>query len=118
MAQQSGLRAIQVFLSYLGIVQGQREAEPVRRLLVASLGPRGEEVYMSWQDQLIATGEAQGVARGLAQQRAMFLSLLQQRFGALSPQVTATVEAADTDQLTTWTAGFFSAPTPEALLGL
>ena len=124
-AQQNGLRAIRVFLSYLGIVQGQRPSEPVRRLLVAALGPTGEEVFMSWQEQLIAQGraegevggEARGEARGRASQRAMFLSLLRQRFGEPSEAVVGAVEAASTETLTAWTERFFRATSPEELVG-
>lgn len=118
-ASQNGLRAIRVFLSYLGIVQGQRPSEPLRRLLVAALGPVGEEEYMSWQEQLIAQGRAEGEAGGEARgQRALFMTLLRQRFGEPSAAVALAVEEASTEALTAWAERFFRASSPEELLGL
>ena len=76
---------------------------------------------MSWQDQLMAQGEAIGEARGeargrRAEQRRMFLSLLRQRFGEPSTDVIARVEAASTETLTAWTDRFFSATSVDELL--
>lgn len=105
-AAQSGLRAIRVFLSYLGIVLGQPESEPVRRLLVEALGPQGKEVFMTWQEHIEARGRAEGEARGRAEglrlQRTMVRDLLEQRFGALPAEAAARVETADEDQLSAW----------------
>ena len=114
-ADGPGLRAIAQVLSYIGIVAGRRSPlERVQRFLVQTLGPRGEEAFMTWQEQI----EARGEARGRENQRRMFLSLLRQRFGAISTTVEARVAAASTDELTAWTEGFFAASSPEQLLGL
>ena len=115
-ADGPGLHAIQRVLSYIGHVQGRRQPlERVRRFLVQTLGPRGEEAFMTWNEEI----EARGVTRGRTEgQQRMFLDLLQQRFPTVSDAVRARVQTATVDELTAWTSAFFRASSPEELVGL
>ena len=106
-----GLRALQLVLSYIAHVQGPRGKDQLRPFLVKALGTTGQEAYMSWTSEIEARGEARG-------KREIFLSLLQQRFGPLTPDVLTRVNDASVDELTAWTERFFRAASAEELVGL
>jgi predicted transposase YdaD len=90
--------------------------------LVASLGPKAEEAYVTIADMFRAEGEArgraEGRAEGLAEGRAeMLVQQLTLKFGPLPEAVSETVHAASSDQIQTWAARVLTADTLNQVLG-
>ncbi len=74
--------------------------DEVRETFKAVAGPRAEEAVVTAGEQLIAEGEARGVAKG---ERKIFLRLLNVRFpGQVTPEIERRVRNATDAQLVAW----------------
>jgi Domain of unknown function (DUF4351) len=93
--------------------RAHRHAAPdtVRQRIAAVVGPEHEDIMLSVADQLIQQGfdkgiekgREQGLEQGLEQgQRALFLRLLDRRFGAVPAHIAARVAAAGPADLERW----------------
>lgn len=73
----------------------------------------------SWTQEWLKQGRQQGMQQGVRDgQMAVLRSLLVQRFGELSPEVEARIEAAGLDQLRDWFARILTAASlPEVFIG-
>jgi Uncharacterized conserved protein len=122
--QPGGVTQFVALLSYIQTV-GETPPDELHKL-VAVVGPDAEEAYVTTAEMLRAEGRAEGEARGRAEGEARgevrgraeaLVQLLTLKFGPLPQAVLATVRAASTDQLQTWTARVLSASTLDEVLG-
>jgi predicted transposase/invertase (TIGR01784 family) len=84
--------------------------------------PRTEEITMTIADQLRAEGRAEGEAKGRAEGEAKgrlhtLLKLMTLKFGTLSAEHAAVIEAATEQQLDVYIERILTAPSPAAVLG-
>ena len=89
--------------------RAHRHAAPdtVRQRIAAVVGPEQENIMLSVADQLIQQGFDKGIEKGREQgleqgQRALFLRLLDRRFGAVPAHIAARVAAAGPADLERW----------------
>ena len=81
----------------------------------ATVGPVAEEVAMTTADQLIAQGEARGIASGRA---GLLMDMLTLKFGELDVEVRRRIERATAEQIGEWSARLVQgAETIAAVLG-
>ena len=101
---------IDQFVALLRYIESVGEA-PTDELhkLVATLGPRAEEAYVTTAEMLRTEGEVRGRAAALVQ-------LLTLKFGPLPQATLDTIHAAATDQLEAWTARVLTAETLDEVL--
>lgn len=116
---QNGRRAIEQVLRYILLVAGELHFDDFREKLHQQL-PETEEVAMTIAEQLRAEGLAKGVAQGLTQglTKGLALALTKQmtlKFGELSAEHAARIQAANEQQLDRYIERILSAPTPEAV---
>jgi len=67
---------------------------------------KGEQIGLEKGEQI---GLQKGIQQGIQQQRQMLLSMLEHKFGALSPSVQARLENADAQQLQAWSLSLLDA---------
>lgn len=113
MDRPGGFEEFLVLLSYIVEMAGEAPADELYDL-VASLGPRAEEAYVTIAQMLRAEGRAEGEARGRAEVLVQQLTL---KFGQLPEAVSEAVHAASGDQIQTWAARVLIADTLEQVLG-
>lgn len=112
---QNGRRAIEQVFRYILLVAGELRFDEFREKLRQQL-PETEEVAMTIADQLraegLATGLATGLAKGLARGLTKQMTL---KFGALSAEHAARIEAATEQQLDCYIERILTAPTADAV---
>jgi hypothetical protein len=115
---QNGRRAIEQVFRYILLVAGELRFDEFREKLHQQL-PEIEDVVMTIADQLRAEGLTQGLAKGLT--KGLALALTKQmtlKFGVLSAEHAARIEAATEQQLDRYIERILMAPTAEAVFEL
>ena len=103
------------------ILEASPHADPagVGAALAPALGPRAEEMVVTAGDRIRKEGRAQGRVEGRVEgERALLLELLQVRFGSLSAEARAHLDAADEARLLAWSKSVLTAPTIEAVMSV
>jgi predicted transposase/invertase (TIGR01784 family) len=116
---QNGRRAIEQVFRYILLVAGELRFDEFREKLRQQL-PETEEIAMTIAEQLRAEGLTKGRAQGRAEGRAEGLALavtkmLMLKFGALSAEHAARIEAATEQELDRYIERILSAPTAHAV---
>jgi hypothetical protein len=99
---------------YILQVAGELRFEEFRAKIRQQL-PKTEEIAMTIADQLRAEGRAEGEAKGRSQTLVKLMTL---KFGALSAEHAAVIEAATEQQLDAYINRILTAPTPDDVLGV
>ncbi|MCB9766144.1 MAG: Rpn family recombination-promoting nuclease/putative transposase [Alphaproteobacteria bacterium] len=124
-ASEGGLRAVELTARYILEVTDPGRSVPVLKQLSGPvLGDRTEEFVMNVATTIRDLGRKEGLREGRTEalkearrlQVRVLVSLLERRFGAVSPAARARVEAADLDTLTGWTERILSVESIDALL--
>lgn len=108
---QNGRRAIEQVLRYILLVAGELQFDDFREKLHQQL-PETEEVAMTIAEQLRAEGLTRGLTKGLALALTKQMTL---KFGELSAEHAARIQAANEQQLGRYIERILSAPTAEAV---
>jgi len=102
-------RPMEPLLRYLVTTHRRLSVKKVSKLLEKAAGPRTREGIVTVLDEIELRGERKGRVKSL-------LQLLEARFGAVTPDVTVCIEAADEATLARWTVRVLTAPTPEDVI--
>jgi predicted transposase/invertase (TIGR01784 family) len=106
---------IEQIFRYILQVAGRLQFEEFLARIQQQL-PETQEIAMTIAEQLEAKGEAKAQAKAQAKARARLLRQMTLKFGALSAEHTAIIEAATEQQLDDFSERLLTEPTPEAVL--
>ena len=119
----SGVEAFRLVLNYVLQVRDVDEEE-FGRLLELKAGPKTKEAFVTTAERLIEKGRQEGRQEGREEGReegrhegmqSLLLRLLSARFGPLTPEVVARVDAAEAASLELWSERVLSASSIEAV---
>jgi predicted transposase YdaD len=95
----SGIESFSRLLRYIALVCEDLHYEQFRTTIREQL-PEAERTAMTMAEELIQMGRAEGLAQGLAQgSAAVLVRLLTRKFGDVSPEYRARIEASTPDRL-------------------
>jgi predicted transposase YdaD len=110
-----GMKALEALLRYLVLVTPGEPPREVYALLAERLAPQSERWLVTWAEQLQERGRQEENARWLNKMRTQTLQMLRLKFGELSDEVTARVEAASEEELDQWAGRLLAVDTLEEL---
>jgi hypothetical protein len=119
LSQPGGAETFGAMVTYITLVS--KTPQDQLRQLFADIDPRAEEAYVTTAEMLRAEGREEGRQEGRAEGRISgraeaLAQLLAIKFGPLDPGTLATVNAASSSLLETWTARVLAAGTLEQVL--
>ncbi len=98
-----GMAALGTILQYVWEIHATIGVDELRELVAREVGKDVEEAIVTTADMLRAEGRSEGQREGIrVGQRGMLVKLLRQRFGALSDEAVARIDAAGAAELEAW----------------